>query len=78
MAKYVQRWVDVCHHCSSLLCTLQAYLIGVVWACYKYLGSHQVRTASGNRTYGSDSPATDDTEVRAAAAQAKFSPKWHF
>ena len=51
--------MQVCDWCISL----QAYLIGVVWSCYKYLCSQQVRTATGNRTYGGECTSAEDTEV---------------
>ena len=53
-----------------LVLTVQAYMIGVVWACYKYITSSQLSacntTPAGRnlvRDYSMDTAGHDDTEV---------------
>jgi len=44
--------------------TVKAYLIGVVWACYKYLTQYERTVTRGViRTYDTETGNTDDTEM---------------
>ena len=44
LIRYDSVCVHACVHRHHCVCIIQAYLIGVVWACYKYLAQYHVTT----------------------------------
>lgn len=47
-----------------MMLTIKAYLIGMVWSCYKYLGEMQNRPVTGtNRTFDTSNSNSEDTEL---------------